>query len=72
MSKSSFYEILDWEAEDTEQDTLEFELKIKCTWNKDENKDSSARVDDIYKNNNGMCLQLYNTEFNFITFTVTV
>jgi len=34
-----------------EQDTLEFELKIKCTWNKDENKESS-RVDDMYKNNN--------------------
>ncbi|KAF2879472.1 hypothetical protein ILUMI_26696 [Ignelater luminosus] len=39
------------DSEGTEQDTLEFELKIKCTWNKDENKDSS-RVDDMYKNNN--------------------
>ncbi|KAF5308176.1 hypothetical protein FQR65_LT06356 [Abscondita terminalis] len=39
------------DAEDTDQDTLEFELKIKCTRSKDENKDSS-RIDDIYKNSN--------------------
>ncbi|XP_018322932.1 DNA-directed RNA polymerases I and III subunit RPAC1 [Agrilus planipennis] len=37
--------------EGSEQDTLEFELKVKCTWNKEGNKES-ARADDIYKNNN--------------------
>lgn len=58
LFNSCILTFLDWKAQDTDQDTLEFELKIKCTWNKDENKDSSARVDDIYKNNNGMCLQL--------------
>lgn len=47
----------DWEAEDTEQDTLEFELKIKCTWDRDENKDASSRADDMYKNNNGKLYQ---------------
>lgn len=41
----------DPEADGTEVDTLEFELKIKCTMNKDGNKDS-ARPDDMYKNNN--------------------
>lgn len=39
-------------SENNEQDSLEFELKIKCSFNKDGNKDSS-RADDIYKNNNG-------------------
>ncbi|KAK5647617.1 hypothetical protein RI129_002509 [Pyrocoelia pectoralis] len=34
---------------ENDQDNLEFELKIKCTRIKDENKDSS-RIDDIYKN----------------------
>ncbi|KAJ3647617.1 hypothetical protein Zmor_019484 [Zophobas morio] len=38
-------------AEGTEQDTLEFTLKIKCTNNKDSSKDS-LRVEDMYKNNN--------------------
>lgn len=39
-------------AESGEQDSLEFELKVKCTVNKDGNKDSS-RADDIYKNHSG-------------------
>lgn len=39
------------DAEGTEQDTLEFELKVKCTRNKDDNKESSC-ADDMYKNNN--------------------
>ncbi|EFA07284.1 DNA-directed RNA polymerases I and III subunit RPAC1 [Tribolium castaneum] len=38
-------------AEGTEQDTLEFALKIKCTNNKDSSKDS-LRAEDMYKNNN--------------------
>uniref|UniRef100_A0A1Y1MIV2 DNA-directed RNA polymerases I and III subunit RPAC1 n=1 Tax=Photinus pyralis TaxID=7054 RepID=A0A1Y1MIV2_PHOPY len=37
------------DSEENEQDSLEFELKIKCTRIKDDNKDSS-RIDDIYKN----------------------
>lgn len=41
-------------TESSEHDTLEFELKIKCSLNKDSRKDSS-RADDIYKNNNGEC-----------------
>lgn len=36
----------------TEQDSLEFELKIKCTMNKDGFKDASC-ADDLYKNNKG-------------------
>lgn len=36
--------------ESNEHDTLEFELKIKCSVNKDSNKDSS-RADDMFKNN---------------------
>lgn len=39
-------------SEFNEQDSLEFELKIKCSSNKDSNKDSS-RAEDIYKNSNG-------------------
>lgn len=44
----------DGAAEGSEQNTLEFELKIKCTWNKDAGNESNHRVDDMYKNNNGM------------------
>lgn len=40
-------------SDGTEQDTLEFALKIKCTNNKDSSKDS-LRAEDMYKNNNGM------------------
>lgn len=40
-------------TEETEHDTLEFELKIKCSYNKEANKKDSSRVDDMYKNNNG-------------------
>ncbi|KAF5303622.1 hypothetical protein FQA39_LY09869 [Lamprigera yunnana] len=39
------------DTEENELDTLEFELKIKCTRSKEEIKDSS-RTDDIYKNSN--------------------
>lgn len=39
-------------AEYGEQDSLEFEFKLKCSFNKESNKESS-RADDIYKNNNG-------------------
>lgn len=42
----------------SENDTLEFELKIKCSYNKDANKNSS-RVEDIYKNINGIHIILY-------------
>ncbi|GLV33274.1 RNA polymerase I and III subunit C [Carabus blaptoides fortunei] len=38
-------------TEGSERDTLEFELKIKCTWNKD-SQNESTRADDMYKNNN--------------------
>ncbi|KAH0819611.1 DNA-directed RNA polymerases I and III subunit RPAC1 [Tenebrio molitor] len=41
----------DTNSEGTEQDTLEFILKIKCTNNKDSSKDS-LRAEDMYKNNN--------------------
>lgn len=51
MFHSKMYSILE-NAECSEQDSLEFELKIKCCLNKDSKKDSS-RADDIYKNNNG-------------------
>lgn len=39
--------------EATEHDTLEFELKIKCSFNKEANKKDSSRVEDMYKNNSG-------------------
>nr|CAD7400088.1 unnamed protein product [Timema cristinae] len=35
----------------TEQDTLEFELKVKCTWNTNAHKDTT-NPDDLYRNNN--------------------
>ncbi|CAH1974398.1 unnamed protein product [Acanthoscelides obtectus] len=37
--------------EGTEHDTLEFELKIKSSYNKEANKKDSSRAEDIYKNN---------------------
>lgn len=37
-------------AEASERDTLEFELKIKCTWDKD--SQNSTIANDMYKNNN--------------------
>lgn len=40
-------------AEPTEQDTLEFELKIKCTWNNNAPKDVT-HPDEQYRNHNGM------------------
>lgn len=40
-------------AESNENDSLEFELKIKCSYNKEANKKDSSRVEDMYKNNNG-------------------
>ncbi|GJQ66005.1 hypothetical protein Trydic_g4097 [Trypoxylus dichotomus] len=40
----------DENAEYTDNDSLEFELKIKCTFNKELNNSSCA--DDLYKNNN--------------------
>lgn len=39
-------------AESNENDSLEFELKIKCSYNKEANKKDSSRVEDMYKNNN--------------------
>lgn len=50
--------------EGTEQDTLEFELKIKCSYNKEANKKDSSRVEDMYKNNNGK-ITLYIFSFFF-------
>jgi hypothetical protein len=38
----------------TEQDTLEFQLKIKCTWNTNAPKDST-NPDDIYKDHKSEC-----------------
>ncbi|KAK9886563.1 hypothetical protein WA026_017490 [Henosepilachna vigintioctopunctata] len=38
------------DAEPREQDTLEFELKVKCMYNKDSNKNSSL-AEDMYINN---------------------
>ena len=38
-------------AEPTEQDTLEFELKMKCTWNSSAHKDAT-HPDDLYRNSN--------------------
>ncbi|CAG9865323.1 unnamed protein product [Phyllotreta striolata] len=42
----------DASAESNENDSLEFELKIKCTYNKEANKKDSSRAEDMYKNNN--------------------
>lgn len=39
----------------TEQDTLEFQLKVKCTWNTNAPKDST-NPDDIYKDHKSECL----------------
>jgi hypothetical protein len=39
----------------TEQDTLEFQLKVKCTWNINAPKDST-NPDDIYKDHKSECL----------------
>lgn len=44
-------------GEGTEHDTLEFELKVKCTKRKDANKDSS-NFDSIYKNHNVYSAQI--------------
>lgn len=38
-------------AEANELNTLEFELKIKCTWDKE--SQNSTMANDMYKNNNG-------------------
>ncbi|XP_026273622.1 DNA-directed RNA polymerases I and III subunit RPAC1 [Frankliniella occidentalis] len=38
-------------ADPTEQDTLEFELKIKCKWNSSSHKDAT-HPDDLYRNHN--------------------
>lgn len=40
-------------TENTDYDSLEFELKIRCSYNKEANKKDSSRAEDIYKNNNG-------------------
>ncbi|KAF7277870.1 RNA polymerase I and III subunit C [Rhynchophorus ferrugineus] len=42
----------DWSTPPNEKDTLEFELKIKCSNNKDSSKKESSRAEDIYKNPN--------------------
>lgn len=39
------------DGEPTEQDTLEYELKIKCTWNSSAHKDAT-HPDDLYRNHN--------------------
>jgi len=38
----------------TDQDTLEFQLKVKCTWNPNAPKDST-NPDDLYKDHKGKC-----------------
>lgn len=42
-------------AEPTEADTLEFELKIKCTWNNKTHKDAT-HPDELYTHHNGVTL----------------
>ncbi|XP_060521590.1 DNA-directed RNA polymerases I and III subunit RPAC1 [Cylas formicarius] len=42
----------DASASNNGNDTLEFELKIKCTNSKDSSKKDSSRAEDIYKNSN--------------------
>ncbi|KAL1501098.1 hypothetical protein ABEB36_006486 [Hypothenemus hampei] len=42
----------DSKAAPDEKDTLEFELKIKCSNNKDSSKKESSRAEDMYKNSN--------------------
>jgi len=42
----------DSSATPDERDTLEFELKIKCSNNKDSSKKESSRPEDMYKNSN--------------------
>ncbi|XP_019870674.2 DNA-directed RNA polymerases I and III subunit RPAC1 [Aethina tumida] len=39
-------------AENTEHDSLEFELKIRCSNNKDQSTKNSSRTEDLYKNSN--------------------
>ncbi|XP_057656634.1 DNA-directed RNA polymerases I and III subunit RPAC1 [Diorhabda carinulata] len=46
------FEYKDASSTNTENDSLEFELKIKCSYNKESNKKESSRVEDMYKNNN--------------------
>jgi hypothetical protein len=38
----------------TDQDTLEFQLKVKCTWNPNAPKDST-NLDDLYKDHKSKC-----------------
>lgn len=38
----------------TDQDTLEFQLKVKCTWNSNAPKDST-NPDDLYKDHKSKC-----------------
>ncbi|CAH0550527.1 unnamed protein product [Brassicogethes aeneus] len=42
----------DANAEHNENDSLEFELKIKCSNNKDQSIKNSSRTEDMYKNSN--------------------
>ncbi|CAG9839960.1 unnamed protein product [Diabrotica balteata] len=42
----------DSSATSNENDSLEYELKIKCSYNKEANKKDSSREEDMYKNNN--------------------
>ena len=42
-------------TEGTEFNTLEFTMKVKCTLNKSQPKDS-YRAEDLYENHSGMCL----------------
>lgn len=41
-------------TEGNEFNTLEFSLKVKCTTNKSQPKDS-YRAEDLYENHSGMC-----------------
>ncbi|XP_023030508.1 RNA polymerase I and III subunit C [Leptinotarsa decemlineata] len=42
--------LTDDSSEHNENNSLEFELKMKCTWNKETNKKDSSRAEDMYKN----------------------
>lgn len=59
MIKICLFDLILGSSPPNEKDTLEFELKIKCSNNKDSSKKESSRAEDIYKNSNGMLISFY-------------
>ncbi|ENN72737.1 DNA-directed RNA polymerases I and III subunit RPAC1 [Dendroctonus ponderosae] len=47
-----FQSVADVNEAPTEKNTLEFELKVKCSHNREISKKESSRAEDIYKNSN--------------------